>query len=140
MPESLKKDKIYLQLKQNILNGTYAPGMRLPKELEFSRELHVAKVTLRSALARLEEEGLVERLPSKGTFVSGDAVADTIMVVITQQSGIHMPYHYIVPGISSAATEAGYKIELCFKEYIRDVGADKAVEFLKRKNLCREIT
>ncbi len=135
MPELLKKDQIYLQLKQNILRGTYASGMRLPKELEFSRELNVAKVTLRSALARLEAEGLVERLPSKGTFVSGNAAANTILVVITKHSDIHMPYHYIVPGITAAATEAGYKIELCFKEYIRDLGADKAVEFLEKKNL-----
>ena len=135
MPESLKKDQIYLQLKQSILRGIYPPGMRLPKELEFSRELQVAKVTLRSALARLEAEGLVDRIPSKGTFVSGKPTANTILVVITQDSSIHLPFHYIVPGITEAATEVGCKIELCFKEYIRDLGVEKAVEYLKRKNL-----
>ena len=135
MQENLKKDRIYLLLKQRILRGEYTPGMRLPKELEFSRELQVAKVTLRSALARLEAEGLVERLPSKGTFVSGESTPNTILVVISQKTGIHLPYQYIVPGITAAATESGYKIEFCFVEYIRGLGPEKAVEHLKKKQL-----
>ena len=41
MPDGWKKDKVYLQLKQKILSGEFTPGMRLPKELEFSRELNI---------------------------------------------------------------------------------------------------
>ena len=135
MPDGWKKDKVYLQLKQKILSGEFTPGMRLPKELEFSRELNVAKVTLRSALARLESEGLVERLPSKGTFVAGDTAANLILIVIPQQAGLHYPCQYIAPGITAAAAAAGYRVDFCFVEYLRELGTVKAVDYLKRKKL-----
>ena len=135
MPDGWKKDKVYLQLKQRILSGDFAPGTRLPRELEFSRELGVAKVTLRSALARLESEGLVERLPSKGTFVSGEKSRNLILVVIPQVAGLHYPCQYIVPGITAAAAEAGYRVDFCFVENLRELGTVKAVEYLKRKDI-----
>lgn len=136
MPDGWKKDKIYQILKQKILRGEFAPKTRLPNELVFCRELGVAKVTLRSALARLESEGLVERFPGKGTFVSGEPADKLIQIVIRQQFGIQLPHHYIVPGITAAATEFGYGTDICFAEYLRELGVPKAVEFLQRKKIC----
>lgn len=65
-----KKDLLYMQLKEAILSGKYPPGTKLPRELEFAAQLGVAFVTLRSALKRLEEEGFITRLRSRGTFVN----------------------------------------------------------------------
>lgn len=135
MPDGWKKDKVYLLLKQRIMRGEYPPEMRLPNELDFCRELGVAKVTLRSALARLESEGLVERFPGKGTFVSGTPVGRTIQIVIRQTTDIQSPHLYIVPGITAAANEFGYAVDFCYFEYLRELGPAKAVEFLKRKNI-----
>ena len=135
MPDGWKKDKVYLLLKQKIMRGEYPPEMRLPNELDFSRELGVAKVTLRSALARLESEGMVTRFPGKGTFVSGVTPGKTIQIVIRQTTDIQSPHLYIVPGITAAANEFGYSVDFCYFEYLRELGAAKAVEFLKRKNL-----
>ena len=56
---ALKKDNLYQELRQEILSGHYAPESRLPNELDFCRQLGVGKVTLRSALERLEKDGLV---------------------------------------------------------------------------------
>ena len=136
MPSGWKKDKVYLLLKQKILRGELAPKTRLPKELDFCRELQVAKVTLRSALARLESEGLVERLRGKGTFVCGEPANKLIQIIIRQIFGIQSPHHYIIPGITAAANEFGYAVDICFAEYLQDLGTAKAVDHLKRKKIC----
>ena len=65
-----KKDQLYRQLREAIREGTYPPGTKLPKEVEFAAQLGVAPVTLRSALKLLEEERLITRLRSRGTFVN----------------------------------------------------------------------
>ena len=136
MVSNWKKDILYLQLKRKILSGELPNGTKLAKELDFSRELHVAKVTLRSALARLESEGLVERLPSKGTFVRAPREErGSILVLHRNQGAIHYPWHYIVPGISAAAAETGVQASFCFLEYLRDLGVKKALAHLRDMDL-----
>ena len=135
MVSNWKKDIVYLQLKRKILSGELPNGTKLAKELDFSRELHVAKVTLRSALARLESEGLVERLPSKGTFVRAPQEIGSILVLHRNSGAIQYPWHYIVPGISAAAAETGVQTSFCFLEYLRNLGVEKALEHLREMDL-----
>ena len=52
-----------------------------------------------------------------------------------QQAGLHYPCQYIAPGITAAAAAAGYRVDFCFVEYLRELGTVKAVDYLKRKNL-----
>jgi GntR family transcriptional regulator len=47
-----------------------APGSRLPSEAERSQLLGVSRVTLRQALSRLQERGLIESKAGRGWFVS----------------------------------------------------------------------
>ncbi len=49
--------------------GDYPPGSRLPSEASLVRELGVSRGTLRQALATLRAEGLIEAVPTRGTFV-----------------------------------------------------------------------
>ena len=74
-PYTLKKDNLYQTLRQEILSGRYEPESRLPREIDFCRMLGVGKVTLRSALEKLETDGLVVRVPGKGTFISAGSRA-----------------------------------------------------------------
>ncbi|MBQ7397141.1 MAG: GntR family transcriptional regulator [Lentisphaeria bacterium] len=64
-----KKDLIYKRLHDDIASGFYALGEKLPPELEFAKELNTSFITLRSALKRLEEEKLIQRIRGRGTFV-----------------------------------------------------------------------
>ena len=64
-----KRDQLYETLKAAISGGQYASGSRLPKEVEFAEKLGVSRKTLRHALERLENDHLIERIRSKGTFV-----------------------------------------------------------------------
>ena len=135
-PYTLKKDKLYQELRQEILSGHYAPESRLPNEQDFSRQLGVGTVTLRSALEKLEADGLVARVPGKGTFISTERRSNLILVGIVRKSGMELPQNYILPGIEAAAAEQGFRTELCFIEYLRKLKRENALELLKKKNLC----
>ena len=50
--------------------GGYAPGDRLPSEIELSQQLGISRPTLREALRHLEEEGTIVRRHGVGTFVA----------------------------------------------------------------------
>jgi 4-hydroxy-4-methyl-2-oxoglutarate aldolase len=58
----------YEQLREAIVSGRLQPNERLV-EAELSRELGVGRAVVRAALARLEQEGLVERERNRGARV-----------------------------------------------------------------------
>ena len=64
----LKKDRVYRTILEMISNGNVADG-KFPSEPEFCKLLNVSRVTLRSALQRLENEGIIIRSQYYGTRV-----------------------------------------------------------------------
>ncbi|MFF4473944.1 GntR family transcriptional regulator [Streptomyces sp. NPDC001599] len=56
-------------LRQQITTGRLGPGDRLPSESALADRYKVSTATLRSALAVLQREGLVEKIHGKGNFV-----------------------------------------------------------------------
>lgn len=59
---------VYRILRGAILDGTFPPGGQL-REREISTQLGISRSPLREALTRLEEEGLIVRIPFRGAFV-----------------------------------------------------------------------
>lgn len=80
-PKISEKDKIdkksyvpaYAQLagilKQKISKGIYRPGARLPSESAVARSFGISAMTARQAIGILSEEGLIDRIQGRGTFV-----------------------------------------------------------------------
>ncbi len=64
-----KYHQVYLVLLQQIQEGRF--DSRLPGELQLARQFNVARVTIRRALERLSDEGLVQRRPGRGTRCAG---------------------------------------------------------------------
>ncbi|AMM23228.1 GntR family transcriptional regulator [Variovorax sp. PAMC 28711] len=58
---------VHLVLRQRLLEGHYGEGGMLPSERALAEEFDVARVTLRSAMAALERDGLVARRQGRGT-------------------------------------------------------------------------
>lgn len=66
-------ENLYINVKKsickNIYLGTYGEGDKIPPERRLCEELGVSRVTLRKALALLEEDGIIERTVGSGTKV-----------------------------------------------------------------------
>src|SRR5579864_8891307 len=56
-------------IEQAIVSGRWDPGSRLPSEPELCEQFGLSRTTVRQALSRLEQRGLIERLKGQGTFV-----------------------------------------------------------------------
>ncbi len=59
---------VYRVLRRAILDGTLPPGGQL-RERDIAADLGVSRSPLREALTRLEEEGLIVKVPFRGAFV-----------------------------------------------------------------------
>jgi GntR family transcriptional regulator len=57
-------------LEQEIVGGRWQPGFRLPSEPDISAHYGLSRTTIRQALGRLEQEGLIVRRKGQGTFVA----------------------------------------------------------------------
>ncbi len=109
----LKKDKIYLKLKQSIVNGKLPAGKNFLAKQTSAKTLNVGRITLRASLDRLEYEGYIKRIHGKGTFVTPDSVKSsatpTVMVLSGDDGGFESPHNYIVPEIVRVAENIDYK-------------------------------
>lgn len=65
----MKRDEIYRKIRQDIISGILKEGDKLPTEFESAELFHVSRDTVRDALRLLEQEGYIERVKAKGTFV-----------------------------------------------------------------------
>jgi len=68
------KTPVYQQiagiLRGEIERGVYAPGRPIPSETQLMGRFEVARLTARKAVRVLADEGLVEVVPGRGTYVS----------------------------------------------------------------------
>lgn len=71
--------QVYTVIRQWILAGSYAVGEALPGENVLAQRFGVARITVRSAISRLQEEGLVDRRHGLGTFVAEAAATRSIV-------------------------------------------------------------
>lgn len=65
--------KVYEALRNHLednIGTTLTPGTKLPTERTIATRLDIARSTLRQALARLEQDGLVHRRQGDGTYVA----------------------------------------------------------------------
>lgn len=61
--------RLYTLLRDRILSTEYPPGEKLPPERQLCEDFGVSRITIRHAIKLLQDQGLVERMPGRGTFV-----------------------------------------------------------------------
>ncbi|HET92104.1 MAG TPA: GntR family transcriptional regulator [Chloroflexi bacterium] len=70
----ISKSPLHIQVQQHLLSliedGTYSPGDQFPSEVTLADQLGISRPTLREALQRLEQEGVIVRRHGVGTFVA----------------------------------------------------------------------
>ncbi|MCI5778800.1 MAG: substrate-binding domain-containing protein [Lentisphaeria bacterium] len=130
----LKKDYIYNLLRRSIMDGSLPPGHRLPPEVCLARELQVGQVTLRSALARLEREGLIQRHRSRGTFVSERNIRKVFLFIIPDGAeDLETPSRYIAAGMDEAARASAITVERCPVSLFLTFSAEERREMVRRR-------
>jgi len=60
VPNTLVSDRVFATLLEAVLGGRYAPGERLPPQRALAADLDVTMSSVREALKRLEQMGLVD--------------------------------------------------------------------------------
>jgi GntR family transcriptional regulator len=77
MTDVLERDSatpLYAQLEQilhaRIVSGQWAPGQRIPSENELNKMFGLSRMTVRGVLTKLVGDGLLVRVPGKGTYVA----------------------------------------------------------------------
>jgi GntR family histidine utilization transcriptional repressor len=88
------------EIRARILNRTYAPGDKLPRDEDIAAELGCARTTVQRAMQDLSLAGLVERKRKGGTHVRTDPVTRaTFDIPITrrevEQRGAKYNYQFI---------------------------------------------
>jgi GntR family transcriptional regulator len=58
------------EIRDKVRSGFYKSGDKLPAEQILAKSSNLSLLTVRQALGLLEDEGLLERCPGRGTFVS----------------------------------------------------------------------
>ena len=76
LPEGAKAQRVYLALREEIVNSTYPPGQSLPGEHKLAKKFSVSRVTVRRALGALSNDGLVRKHASIGTLVCQPKASD----------------------------------------------------------------
>jgi GntR family phosphonate transport system transcriptional regulator len=66
--------QIHQSLHREIADGVFAPGERLPGEIELAFRFGVNRHTVRRALAGLEDEGVIRIEQGRGTFVQQQVI------------------------------------------------------------------
>lgn len=66
----------FRRLLLEIEKGVYAPGMRLPSERVLAAEIGASRATLRAALGRLADNGMIESSAQRGWYVRSTTLGE----------------------------------------------------------------
>lgn len=123
-------EHIYEEIKNDILNGKYKNGSKLPSKRNLSEQYSVSVITVENALSQLIAEGYINPVERSGYYVSfsGDAILPIN----------HTPYKFIssnnsdVP-ISKAGTMFPFTI---WSKLMRTVLSEQDAKLLKPVEWC----
>lgn len=106
-----KTDKTYNEIKNRLLEHYWKPGEKITSERDLSILLNVSRVTIKTALNKLLEEGLLEYKEGKrGTFVSNNQnnnnKAKTICVAIDNKTPAFSSF--LLEGIHDTLLDKGF--------------------------------
>lgn len=69
-----KYTQIKEELKRKILVGEWKPNSMIPTESQLCEQFAVSRITVRTAIEELQQEGYIQKIQGKGTFVRGGAI------------------------------------------------------------------
>ncbi|SFC45811.1 pyruvate dehydrogenase complex transcriptional repressor PdhR [Pseudoalteromonas denitrificans] len=125
-------DIILEQLENMILEGSLAPGQKLPPERELAKQFEVSRPSLREAIQKLEVKGLVYRRQGGGTYIKNqleEGMTDPLFELISKHPESQfdlLEFRHALEGISAyyaalRGTETDYEeVKLSFNQIGRE--------------------
>ncbi|MFD0711477.1 substrate-binding domain-containing protein [Paenibacillus sp. GCM10027626] len=131
MIRSSQRIPLYTQIRQYILDQIeqkkWLPGDKIPSENELAERFNVSRITVKNALSKLNEDGLIFRVQGKGSFISPDPLGEPLIyspepAKNTKNKGL---VAYLMPrlrnsftarmldGIESELAKNGYRLIFC---------------------------
>ena len=99
--------QIHNQLRENIEDGKWKVGEKIPAERDLAADFDVSRMTLRQAIQALVDEGILERRVGSGTFVANRKVQEKMSGVTSftdlmrslgkTPSSTTISYHLTIP-------------------------------------------
>ncbi|WP_266160212.1 PLP-dependent aminotransferase family protein, partial [Dyella silvatica] len=93
-----RRTDVYLALRNAVLEGRLAPGERMPSSRKAAADYGVSRGLLEEVYAQLVEEGLLERILGRGTFIAGQVTRPAV-----QARGAKAPHR--TPSISARGSK-----------------------------------
>jgi len=140
--------KVYEELKKDIESGILAPGTKISSEKQLASKYGISTITVKTALGMLTEEGLVKRVPGKGTFVADQGsntaskeqqlsltcerrpIIGVVLEHVSTPFGLDMMYH-----MDRIAMEKGYRLCIRFS-YTDQERETEEIDFLLSLGVC----
>ncbi len=91
-PVASTRKQIARQLRERILSGELAEGSKLPSTEELSQRWQVARSSIQAAMKSLVQEGLIERVRKRGTFVAHQSRVLTHIGIYLSENIWQMPH------------------------------------------------
>jgi len=121
------KDRVYQNIKFQIMIGMLKPGTRLLEE-ELSKAMNISRAPIREAFNRLEKEGFVTIIPRKGAAVSkitAQAIEDIFEIRESLESLA------VKKSIGKISIEKLEKVGESFKKFIdKTANAENCLKYL----------
>ncbi|MEG0344027.1 MAG: GntR family transcriptional regulator [Acinetobacter sp.] len=130
------------QLQQKIQSGEYPALSQLPSENELSELFSVSRITIRQALHKLSQDGLIFKVHGKGTFVSKPKAYQNITQLQGFAEAMSSSGHHILNEVLSIEfIEAPLKVTSKLKLAVRSQVAEiKRVRLLNNEPVSYELT
>lgn len=130
-----KLEYVHHQILKKISEENMEPGDKLPSELEFQKMYDVSRHTVRSALNRLENAGIIVKEQGAGSFVAKlkpKRDYKEIGVITTYVSDYIFPL--TIRGIEQELTKNGYSMILSSTNNDRDI-EEAAIQMMIDRNV-----
>lgn len=121
---------LYMLLRTQIRDGHFAPGSRLPGELELARQHGCSRVTVRKALAQLAAEGLVAPRQGHGTVVQGGRAVEPVRAEVTG-----FVENLLAMGLRTTVQVLGFAFEVPPPRIAREMGLEPSIQALRTVRL-----
>jgi GntR family transcriptional regulator, transcriptional repressor for pyruvate dehydrogenase complex len=91
------KEVVFKKIQDDIIHGKWKPKMKIPSENELSKELNVARVSVREAIEKMVALGILEKRHGKGTYIkqldpsiSFNSLVPSIILEINKDTAIEI--------------------------------------------------